>query len=651
MSNVFTESSAVPPPQNPKSTSEIRITKKSQVTDSLLLNQGKMIFDNAKTGHQLFYERMRKDMDMYDGKFQSDERKYSEILGVPRLFIPKTFVNTQRIAVDVLETFFFDPEEIVDVKVNKEIPLDHVRLVKTLLNHRLNGHPIDFYQEAYEATINSIRNMICVFKVWPQVETETSTEKNLETQTLEDGTSYQTYVDKKVKRIKYFEPRIECVPPEDLFFSKRATWKNYYKYPMIHRYKRTRAELRLMGYKNVDYVAEVHMEDQLNDVVKYQRRQDYQTLFNDASDVQDQEEVWVFECWDFMPDEDGKLKSGSYILLGDMLAPNVVGRGWVENDLPYRFSPFEHNRPPIILGEAYPEPHRLEGKSYPQITEALQKETNAQRNQEREAVARDLRATTYVNRDANVDLLALTNKRIGSYVLGDGPAGEAIQQLQPNNSAAILQRTQARTDNDYAETGLPPLLQGSDAPGDQSATESFQQLTNANKKIAFVIKNLAYTAFLPVFRYLLRLEQAYETEEYIQAVAGKYFGPLVWTMPARYALQGDFDLQVNVAVNKQNQINKFMLIMDRANQANQTTGQLVQTRVLPPEKATFIDPVRIFKEVLPLMGVKKTNEFDLPVMAPPPEQESPSGQPSAPAQILDTAQQNSNMIPAAPGMQ
>lgn len=644
--------SAVPPPENPNSTSEIRITKENQITDAFLINQGTMLYDNAKTGHQLFYERMRKDMDMYDGRFQTDERKYSDILGVPKLFIPKTFVNTQRIAVDVMATMFFDPEEIVDVKVNKEIPLDHIKLVKTILNHRLNGHPIDWYQESYEGTINAIRNMICVFKVWPQVETETVTVQKLKTEQLEDGTPYQTYVDAKQKQIKYFEPRIECVPPEDLFFSKRATWKNYYKYPMIHRYKKTRSELRLLGYKNIDAVGSVTMDDQINDVVKYQRRQDYQTLFNDATDVQDQEEVWVFEVWDFLPDKDQKLKSGSYVLLGDMLRPTVVGRSWVENDLPYRFSPFEHNRPPIILGEAYPEPHRLEGKSYPQITESLQKETNAQRNQEREAVARDLRRTTYINRDANVDLLALTNRRIGGYVLGDGPGTEAIQEIPTGNSSAILAKTQARTDNDYAETGLPPLLQGGDTTS-ESATESTQQLTNANKKIEFVIKNMAYTAFLPVFRYLLRLEQAYETEDYIRAVAGKYFGPLVWdpNISPRQIIQGDFDLQVNISVNKQNQMNKFLLIMDRANQANQSTGQLVRMRVLPAQKATFIDPVKIFKEVLPLVGVKKTNEFDLPAMTPPPEQETQGGQPSPTGQILDTAQQNSNMIPTAPGLQ
>lgn len=640
------------PPTSPQNGSFDGITKKSQITDSFLMSQGTSLYDNAKTGNQMFREQMRKDMDMYDGKFSETERKYSDLLGIPRLFIPKTFVNTQRIAVDVLATMFFDPEEIVDIKVNKEIPLDHIRLVKALMNHRLTGHPIDFYQEAYEGTIDSIRNMICVYKVYPQVEIETVTVKKAKTETMEDGTPYQTYVDAKQKKIKYFEPRIECIPPEDIFFSKRATWKNYYKYPLIHRYKKTRAELRLMGYKNVDVVAEVNTEDQLNDVVKYQRHQDYQDLFQDSTEVRDQEEVWCFEAWDFLPDEDGKLKSGSYILLGDMLRPYAVGRGWVENDLPYRFSPFEHNRPPIILGEAYPEPHRLEGKSYPQITSSLQKETNAQRNQEREAVARDLRPINYINRDSNVDLLALTNKRIGSYVLGDGPASEAMMTMPNNNSAAILQRTQARTDNDYAETGLPPLLQGADTSS-ESATESSNQLTNANKKIEFVIKNLAFTCWLPIFRYLLRLEQAYETEEYIRMVAGKSFGPLIWdqSISPRAIIQGDFDMQVNISVNKQAQITKFLLIVDRANQANQALGQLVQTRVLSAQKAKFLDPSKLFKELLPLVGIKNTKEFDLQAMTPPPEQGQAGGQPSPTANVVDPASQVSNRVPAAPGLQ
>jgi hypothetical protein len=621
------------------------------ITDDFLLSQGRSVFDSSKTGNQLFFEQMRKDMDMYDGKFSERERKFSEMLGIPRLFIPKTYVNTQRILVDVLESIFFDPDEIVDIKTNKAIPLEHIHAVKAIMNHRLNSHPIEFYKEAYEASLNAIRNMVCVLKVYPQIETESVTVKRLRNQALEDGTPYQTYVDEKEKRIKYFEPRIDCIPPEDVFFSKRGTWKTYYKYPIVHRYKKTRNELKLLGYKNVDALPDVNTEDQLSDVVKYQRRQDYQTLFNDETMVRDEQEIAVFEHWDFLPGKDGKLKSGSFILLGDMLGANVVGRSWVENDLPYRFSPFEHNRPPIILGEAYPEPHRLEGKSYPQITQALQMETNAQRNQEREAIARDLRRTMYINRDANVDLMSLTNRRIGGYVLGDGPREEAIGEIPTNNSAAILAKTQARTDNDYNETGLPPVLQGADT-NSESATESSNQLTNANKKIALVIKNIAYSTFIPAFRYLLRLEQAYETEAYIKDVLGKYLGPIIWdpSVPVRDVLQGDFDFDVNIGINKQAQINRMLLIMDRITQANQTMAQMVQTGVIKPEQVRFGDPMKVLQEILPLSGIKKMDQFLLPATQPPPPEGSAPGQASAPRQLSDTSSQVSNMIPSSPGM-
>ena len=628
----------------------IKIKDKKEITDDFLLMQGQDLFDNAKTGHQLFFERMRKDMDLYDGKFQTDERKYSDVLGIPRLFIPKTYVNTHRILVDVLQAVHADPNEIVDIVADKSIPTEYQKIVKTLMNHRLNGHPISFYQEAYEGALNAIRNMIGIFKVWPEVETEEVTVQKLREKTLEDGTPYQTYVDEKEEHIKYFEPHMECIPPEDVFFSKRATWKNYYKYPMVHRYKRTRNELKLMGYKNVDQLAEVQLEDQLVDVVKYQRRQDYQTLFNDNQNVKDQEEIYVFECWDFMPSgDDGKIKSGSYILLGDMLKPNVVGRGWVENDLPYRFSPFEHNRPPIILGEAYPEPHRLEGKSYGQITEALQKETNAQRNQEREAIARDLRRTMYINRDANVDLVGLTNRRIGGYVLGDGPRDEAIGEIPTNNSAAILARTQGRTDSDYYEAGLPPNMLGSGA-GSDTATESSQQLSNANKKVELVVKNLVYTLFLPALKFLLRLEQAYETEDYINKVTGKHLGWKVGN-PARDAIQGDFDIQVNLAINKQSQINKILMVADRLNQTNQATAQLLQIGAIQAQNAAFGDPMKVFEQLLPLVGIPKIDEFKLPAMQPPVQPEGgPGGNPSPPAPMLDATSQVSNMSPAAPGM-
>jgi hypothetical protein len=229
--------------------------------------------------------------------------------------------------------------------------------------------------------------------------------------------------------------------------------------------------------------------------------------------------------------------------------------------------------------------------------------------------------------------------------------GEAVGEVPTNNSASILSKTQARTDNDYYETGLPPNLLGASTQTGDTATDSSQQLDNANKKIKFVIKNLAYTLFRPAFKYLLRLEQAYETDEYINKVTGRYLGWKIGS-PARDAIQGDFDVQVNFSLNKQAQINKILLVMDRANQANQQTGQLVQMRVADPSKMTFIDTTKIFQEMLlPVIGIKKTDEFNLPSQPPPPEAEAPGGQPSQAGQTLDPTQAVANMSPMAPGIQ
>jgi hypothetical protein len=226
----------------------------------------------------------------------------------------------------------------------------------------------------------------------------------------------------------------------------------------------------------------------------------------------------------------------------------------------------------------------------------LQQETNAQRNQEREAIARDIRKTVYISRDANVDLPALVNRRIGGYVTGDGPADQAIREIPSSNAAAVLARTQQRTDNDYYEAGIPPNLLGSDT-GNNTATSDTQQLANANKKIQMVLKNIAYTLFLPAFQKLLRLEQTYCSDEYVRMVTGKVLG---WQLPQdnfpmRDVIQGDFDLMVTTGMNKQAQTNRLLLFADRMTQYNVSLSQLVQLGVINPQMAQLCEPQSHFR--------------------------------------------------------
>lgn len=620
-------------------------------SDDFILSQGQSIFSSSQSGYDLILERMKKDMDLYDGKFSEKERKYSEYLGTPRLFIPKTYTGAQRIAVDVMDAFFFDPEEIVGIRSFKNTPFEYMQTVKALLNYRLNSHPIDFYKEGYEATIDAIRSLYAVFKIYPRIEVEEYIDRQVIQQPLENGIVIPVMLEQKKERIKNYEPRIECCNPEDVRFSARATWKDYWKHPIIHYYAITRDEARRRGYKNVDAIQDANVSStQTGNIVKLQRTQDYQSPFRNDTTVKDAQHIWVYEVWDFLPYKETKqLESCSYILLGGINQPTVVGRGWQLNELPYRVSQFECNRPPFVMGMAYPEPHRLPGKSYPQITEALQQETNAQRNQEREAIARDIRKTIYISRDANVDLPALVNRRIGGYVTGDGPADQAIREIPSSNAAAVLARTQSRTDQDYYEAGIPPNLLGS-TTGEDTATGQTQQLANANKKIQQVLKNIGYTLFLPAFQMLLRLEQTYCSDEFIREVTGKMLG---WQLPqdnfpAREIIQGDFDLLVTTGMNKQAQTNRLLLLADRMTQYNAGLSQLVQLGVVNPANAAFANPTPIFDEILMANGFKNVMAYKLQAQPAIPQGGGAPGIASQPRQVSETAGQVSQMNPAPP---
>ena len=108
------------------------------------------------------------DNDSYDSKFEKKEMAHSEFLGVPRLFIPKTYAQTQRMMEECLEQWFFDVEEFCSIRSWKNIPRETIDIVKALINYRLNDHPIQAYQEVYEFCQDGIKNKVGIFKVYPR---------------------------------------------------------------------------------------------------------------------------------------------------------------------------------------------------------------------------------------------------------------------------------------------------------------------------------------------------------------------------------------------------------------------------------------------------------------------------------------------------
>lgn len=609
-----------------------------------LVRRGIDIIRMSKNVRNLIEFDWAKDNDSYDAKFDKKEMAHSEFLGVPRLFIPKTYAQTQRMMEECLEQWFFDVEEFASIRTWKNVPRETIDIVKALINYRLNDHPIQSYQEVYEFCQDGIKNKVGIFKVYPRFKIVKKegrkfiVDENANEVPPPDASASQEEL------VQFFSPIVECVPYEDLFLHFEASWKDYWRMPIVHRVKRSRDYCTKRGYKNVDLIPWAGTFPG-TDLIKMQRSLNQGSPFSGApEDIEEQQYIWLYECWDLQPGKFGYLESGSFVLGGSAERPMALMRGWVKNELPYQFDPTEPVRPPFVVGTAFPESHAMYGKSFPGITRDLQKETNARINQEREAVARSLRPPILVDRNANIDLMALMIRKIGGVVQGNSVSPEAIREMEISNPVVVSLPAQQRIDQLYTEissVGAEQLGANPAGSDEQSATESSTQSTNANKKMNMVIRNLTQTGILPMLRFLLRLEQEYESDTLIEQVTGRVLGWRFVKDPEgnhvgprpSVVIQGDFDLQISVGINKQNQLAQLKTLTELGTQANGTLVQALQVGAVKATDVKFFNSMWSFKQMAKLLGQKNTDEMFYPAMQPPPAQGKPGGgtqMPSAP---------------------
>lgn len=622
------------------------------------IRRGVDILRMSRNVRNLVEFRWSKDNDLYDAKFDKKEIAFSEMLGVPRLFIPKTYAQVQRIMEECLETWFFDFEEICTIRSWKSIPRETLDIVKALINYRLNGHPIQIYQEIYEFVQDAIKNKVGILKIYPRFKVVKSKIKGVRTAFVvdEDGNSVEPPDPKDMQKvIQFFTPVVECVPYEDLFFHYEATWKNYWQFPMCHRVKRTRDYCKRRGYKNVDLIPWAGTIPG-TDLVKNQRNLNQGSPFAGApEDIQDLQTIWLYEFWDLQPKaNDDHLISGSFVLGGSAERPMAELREWVDNNLPFQFDPTEAVRPPFVVATSFPEAHSMYGKSFPEVTEGLQKETNARFNQEREAVARALRPPVLVGKNAGIDLMALKLRKIGGVVQGMDITQDGVREMEMANPVAISLPAQQRTDALYSEiSSVSPESLGvnSQSNDEQAATTSNILATNSSKKTNMVIRNIALTGLVPLFQYLLRLEQEYESDAFIEQVTGRTLG---WNFvkdnggnyvgtPPSLTIQGDFEFMPALGQNKQQQMAQYKTMAELGNQANAQMGQLLQIGAIQAQNVRFFNPMIAFEQIAKILGYRNIDEMKLPAMQPPPPQaEGGKGQPSPPGVSgpMTPAQQN-----------
>ena len=181
-----------------------------------------------------------------------------------------------------------------------------------------------------------------------------------------------------------------------------------------------------------------------------------------------------------------------------------------------------HGHRPYVVGTTMLETHKPIPASLPTITRPLQEEANDVQNQRSDNVKFVLNKRWIAKRGKNVDLSSLVRNTPGGITLADDPEGDIKEISWPDvTSSAYLE--QDRIDGDFSD------LAGNFNPMQVTAQRSGRESTNTMRMLQgpssllteYMLKTFVETFIQPVLRQLVMLEQHYETDMVVLALAGE----------------------------------------------------------------------------------------------------------------------------------
>ncbi|WP_282460145.1 portal protein, partial [Mycoplasmopsis arginini] len=317
------------------------------------------------------------------------------------------------------------------------------------------------------------------------------------------------------------------------------------------------------------------------------KRQDSQSQNN--APLQDFEIVWVHE---------------NFIRLdGKEVVYYTLGTEFMLTDPKPLKEVYFHGERPIVLGVAVLETHKIMPDSPISLGENLQREANEIVNQRLDNVKLVLNKRYIVKRGAQVDIKSLVRNVAASVTLANDPASD-IKTLEYNDVTSSSYQEQDRLNVDYDE------LTGNFSQGSVMSNRKMNETVggmnlisgSANQLTEYTIRTITETWVEKVLQQLVKLEQAYETDETIFAIAAdraKLVERFGVSEINDSLLQHELTLTVNVgmgATDPNQKLGKFM-------SASKAYGELALMQ-LPN-----VDMAEVGKEIFGLAGYRDGRRF------------------------------------------
>lgn len=258
---------------------------------------------------------------------------------------------------------------------------------------------------------------------------------------------------------------------------------------------------------------------------------------------------------------------------------------------------------PYSMGHSIIEAHKQNPSGLGQIGEALQKETNENINQRLDNVKFVLNKRWFVKRGSQVDLRSITSNVPGSVTLMNDPTGDVVpQEFNDVTSSAYQEQNYLNADIDE----LLGTFSASTVSTNRNLNETvggMQMLrANTNMLTEYDIRTICETWIEKVVRHLVKLEQYYESDEVILAIAAEKA-----QLYQKYKINDITDklLRANLTVS----VNYGVGGIDPVQRMNNYITGLSAINVIAAMQIPELDKMEMIKEVWALLGYKDGLRF------------------------------------------
>ena len=447
-----------------------------------------------------------------DSKFNADSYAKRS-----RIFRPKirTVIRKNEAAAAAA---YFSNMEIADFRaVDESNPAEvaSAELMKQLIQYRLTKS-IDWFKTIMGAMQDAQVNVACAHIYWEYREEQVSSvETKKETTPEKGGESLGEARAQKRKKI-IDQPMVDLFPIENLRIDPAASWVDPINtspylihlipmYVMDIKEKIETGEWMSVTLNQVRQAMGNFMDS--TRVARNKNKDDPQSSEN-RPNVSDYEIVWVQRHihkrhgidWEFY-------------MLGDVCLLSEP-RPLIEVVF--------HGKRPYVMGSAIIETHKIFPSNIPQLAKELQTETNEIVNQRIDNVKFVLNKKWFARRGAEVDLGGLVRNVPGGVVLTDDPEKDIKEVNWPDVTSSSYQE-QKVLDNDLNELlgnfSSASLLMDRNL---NAPAHNMSILNNSTGTLTeYLLRTFNETWVQPVLRQIILLEQYYETDETILAIAAK----------------------------------------------------------------------------------------------------------------------------------